>query len=71
MKMKRALTHDAGLGIGGRCSCGDGLPLQGGEGHSDGVKAELQLTHLAGGLAVPLVGFIRRANKLAELSSVV
>ena len=52
-----------GLGIGGR-------RLRG-KRHPDSVEAALQLTHLAGGVRVALVGLVRHADKLTELPPII
>ena len=59
-RQRSILTHEAGLGVDGHHLRGGGLPLQGLEGHPDGVKVALQS-----------VGLICPMDKLVELTPII
>ena len=67
-RQRSTLTHDAGLGIGGRRLRGSSLTLQGLKDHPDGIKAALQLAHFAGGIGVALAGLVCPMDELAKLA---
>lgn len=68
--VEKTLTHYSSLGIGSRGPCGGGLPFQSREGYLNGVEAELQPTHLAGGNRVEATRLIHPLDKISGLPSV-
>ena len=67
-KTREILTHDAGLGVGGRRLSGGTLTLRGSESHFGGVNGELQSPHFMGSHRKPPLGFIHLTNESAKLS---
>ena len=67
IKARKTLTHDAGLGIGGRRLHDGGLTLRGGESNLSGDKGELQLPRLMGSHRKSPMSFVRLVDESAKL----
>jgi hypothetical protein len=71
IRCRSILTHDVGLGVDGHHLRGNGPPLRGLEGHSDGLKIVLWPAHLTGGVGEAPASLFCPVDELMELMSIV